>query len=104
MSKRLTVLMCALIVLGFAGLAAAEPTAPSTAQPAFFSQGASCSQEAPSSVLVSALSLESQCQGWLYGSCDRRADCVGFSCPLGDVKTCVGGTGSGCNGICDCVP
>jgi hypothetical protein len=102
MSKRLTVLMCALIFLGFAGLAAAEP-AP-TAQPAFFSQVASCSQAVPVSILEAAPSQESACQGWLYGSCDRRADCVGFYCPLGEVKTCVGGTGSGCNGICDCVP
>lgn len=102
MTKHLTVLMCALIFVGFAGLAAAEPA--STTQPAFFSQGASCPQATLAGVLVSASLQESACQGGMHGSCDRRADCTGFSCPLGEVKTCLGGTGSGCLGTCECVP
>ncbi|HSS78343.1 MAG TPA: hypothetical protein VLV54_16560 [Thermoanaerobaculia bacterium] len=107
MAKHLTVLMCALILTGFAALAAAEPASSNSAaqpvHPVFLSQGV-CQLTALSSVLVSAPVGESECQGWLYGSCDRRADCTGFYCPLGELKTCYGGTGSGCQGTCTCVP
>ena len=109
MSKRLTVLMCVLILTGFATLATAQPAAqPSQAalESAIFMSQESCPQPTTlSGLLVPApVLMAGPCQGWLYGSCDRRADCTGFFCPLGEVKTCVGGTGSGCNGTCECVP
>jgi hypothetical protein len=103
MSKRLTVLMCALFFLGLAALAAAEP-APSTARPAFFSQGASCPRATLADVPASTFLQEQGCQGGMYGSCDRKADCTGYACPLGELKACIGGTGSGCQGTCGCIP
>jgi hypothetical protein len=107
MSKRLTVLMCVLILTGFATLATAQPTpaaAQPLTQPAFFSQGASCPQATlPGTLVPAPIPMAGNCQGWQYGSCDRRAECTGFYCPWGEVKTCVGGTGSGCLGICGCV-
>lgn len=106
MTKNLTALMFALILIGFGSLAAAEPAAqPSQAalESAIFMSEGACAQTL-SGLLVPAPMPMTACQGGLYGSCDRRADCTGFFCPLGEVKTCVGGTGSGCNGTCECVP
>jgi hypothetical protein len=107
MTRNLAALMCALILTGFGTLAAAEPAAqPSQAalESAIFMSQESCPQTLSGTLVPAPIPMAGNCQGWLYGSCDRRADCTGFSCPLGDVKTCVGGTGSGCLGTCDCVP
>ncbi|HWN44653.1 MAG TPA: hypothetical protein VNW71_20685 [Thermoanaerobaculia bacterium] len=110
MTKKLSALMCALILTGFGALAAAEPasTSPSVepSQAVASAPTASpvaCAQTLSSILVPAPIPMMGPCQGWLYGSCDRRADCTGFSCPLGEVKTCVGGTGSGCNGTCECV-
>lgn len=105
MTKNVAALLCLLILAGFGALAAVEPAAPIVQpvldSPVFMSQEA-CPQ-ALSGALVPAPVPMTGCQGWLYGSCDRRADCTGFYCPLGEVKTCDGGTGSGCLGTCICV-
>ena len=118
MTKKLTVLMCALILTGFGALAAAEPASssssaqasqavaaapvaqPSLAPAVFMSEGA-CPQ-ALSGALMPAPIPMTGCQGGLYGSCDNNFDCKGYACPLGEIRYCFGGTGSGCEGSCGC--
>lgn len=104
MTRNLTALMFALILIGFGAVATAEPAAseiPSAQPQLFMSQGAACPQIF-SSTLVPAPIPAAGCQGGLYGSCDRSTDCKGYPCPLGEIRYCFGGTGSGCLGSCGC--
>jgi hypothetical protein len=105
--KNLTALMCALILIGFGALAAAEPAASApSAQPSldvaplFLSQGA-CQQTLSSDQVLAPLAMAG-CAGGLYGPCNTNSDCKGYSCPLGEIRYCFGGTGSGCQGSCGC--
>ena len=113
MTKHLTALMCVLVLTGFGALAAAEPAssnpaaqpseavAPAPAAQLFLSQDAACPQTL-ASTLVPAPIFAAGCAGGLYGPCDRNTDCKGYSCPLGEIRYCFGGTGSGCVGSCGC--
>ena len=113
MTKKLTVLMCALILTGFGALASAEPASSGpSAQPgqaavetavetaAFMSQDAFL--QTLNGTQVPAPIAMTGCQGGLYGSCDNNMDCKGYFCPLGEIRYCFGGTGSGCQGSCGC--
>ena len=118
MTKNLTVLACVLILTGFGAAAATEPASSSpSAQPgqavapapvvplflnpaAFVDQGA-CSQ-CLSSNLMPAPMLMGACAGGQGGPCDDHLDCKGYFCPLGSVRYCWDGTGSGCEGTCGC--
>lgn len=105
MSRKLAVLMCALVLTGFATLATAAEPAPApaaqpTIEPVFLSEAAFLQSlsgaQAPAPILMAG------CQGGLNGPCDRNLDCKGYSCPLGEIRYCFGGTGSGCEGSCGC--
>lgn len=118
MTRNLTALMCALMIIGFGALASAEPTSSAASaqssqavapapvaslslEPAAFLGEGACPQAALSGSLP-APKLMLGCQGGLGGSCDRNLDCKGYFCPLGEIRYCFDGTGSGCQGTCGC--
>ena len=117
MSKRLTVLMCVLILAGFGSLATAEPASIPSVQPsqavapapvalpvvelASFMSLESCPQTLPSA-LAPAPVQKAGCAGGEGGPCDNSTQCKGYVCHLGEVRHCFGSTGSGCNGWCGC--
>jgi hypothetical protein len=113
MKKNLTALMCALILTGFATLAAAEPASPiPSAQPSpavasapvaqldFLSQGA-CTQTL-AGIGVPVPTPMAGCAGGEGGPCNTNMDCKGYVCHNGEPRWCYYSTGSGCNGWCGC--
>jgi hypothetical protein len=118
MTKNLIALMCALILTGFGAAATAEPAsssqpaqpsqalapvpvAPLLLEPALSMDQGACSQSLLGG-LVPAPILMASCAGGEGGPCDKNLDCRGYFCPLGSIRYCWGGTGSGCLGTCGC--
>jgi hypothetical protein len=110
MTKKLTFLICTLILAGFGALDAVEPpSSVPSAQP-------SAEAVAPAPVEQPALDLNTflnllapaptptaSCPGGLHGPCDTNFHCRGYACPLGEVRTCFYSSGMGlCDGSCYC--
>lgn len=110
MTKKLTFLICTLILAGFGALAAMEPP-PSVPSVQLSAEAvAPAPVDQPSSELDAFLGQLAPaptpmagCAGGLFGPCDSNLHCRGYRCPLGEVRTCFGSSGMGlCDGSCGC--
>lgn len=110
MTKNVAALLCLLIFAGFGALAAVEPpsSVPSAQPSAEAVAPASVEQPSPElgaflDQLAPAPTPMAGCAGGLFGPCDTNFHCRGYSCPLGEVRTCFGSSGMGlCDGSCGC--
>ena len=112
MTKKLTFLICTLILAGFGALAAVEtPSSVPAVQPSAQVVAPDVQTSPELETFLNQLAPQTRptaaCPGGQHGPCDTNSHCrmgVGYRCPLGEVRTCVGSSGTGsCDGQCECV-